>query len=450
MRHIRVTLSRVSVNTLLTMARPAAWGALFLGLAASTAVAAEDYGFDVSQYEKKPFEIGGYAEGRAERFVLDRQSAGYQLAFFDQPNRTDFNRATGAAEVDGIYRQGIASFRFVGFGAYDSDYTGNDRDMRFYEAYASLAPSDRAVVDLGKKTLSWGKGYAFNPVGFVQRPKDPNDPDLAREGFVIAGGNFVRSFDGTLKTLAFTPLIAPVSNAMNEDFGETGHLNPAAKLYLLYADTDIDFMMLGEGSRSARYGFDFSRNFGTNIEIHGEWAHITDAARPVADAAGNIAPVESAATSYLLGLRYLSERDLTTILEYYYNGSGYREQELGTFFDLVHRAYDQFQITGNPALLQKLRVAMQPAYAGPTPGRRYLYLRLSQKEPFDILYFTPALTVMANLNDHSYSTAPELLYTGITNFELRLRLFVLHGDPLTDFGEKQNDRRLELRVRYFF
>jgi hypothetical protein len=82
--------------------------------------------------------------------------------------------------------------------------------------------------------------------------------------------------------------------------------------------------------------------------------------------------------------------------------------------------------------------------------RRYLYLRLSQKEPFDILYFTPALTVIANLDDGSRSVAPELLYTGITNLELRLRLFFLSGDRLTDFGEKQNDRRLELRARYYF
>lgn len=432
------------------MAWRAGCGALCLFLVASVAAAAEDYSFDVSQYEKQPFEVGGYAEGRAERFVLDRESAGYQLNFFDQPNRADFNRATAAAEVDGIYRRGIASFHFVGFGAYSDDYTGNDRTTRIYQSYLSFAPSESAVVDLGKKTLSWGKGYAFNPVGFVQRPKDPNDPDLAREGFVIAGGNFVRSFDGTLKTLAFTPVVVPASNAINESFGESGHLNPAAKIYMLYADTDIDFMMLGAGSRSARYGFDFSRNIGSNIEIHGEWARITDTMRPVTDAVGKITPVESAPTSYLLGLRHLSERELTTILEYYSNGNGYREQELGTFFGLVHRAYDQFLNSGNSVLLQKLRDAMQPAYAGPTPGRRYLYLRLSQKEPFDMLYFTPALTVMTNLDDHSYSATPELLYTGITNLELRLRLFVLHGDPLTDFGEKQNDRRLELRLRYFF
>jgi hypothetical protein len=53
--------------------------------------------------------------------------------------------------------------------------------------------------------------------------------------------------------------------------------------------------------------------------------------------------------------------------------------------------------------------------------RDYLYLRISQKEPFDILYFTPSITWIYNVNDESYSLAPELLYTGITNFELRLK-----------------------------
>ncbi len=50
-----------------------------------------------------------------------------------------------------------------------------------------------------------------------------------------------------------------------------------------------------------------------------------------------------------------------------------------------------------------------------------------QKEPFDILYFTPAVTTIMNLNDRSFSFVPELLYTGITNLELRLKTFFLVG-----------------------
>jgi len=421
-----------------------------LSLWLPAAVAQESTTFDVSQYEKKPFEFNGYAELKAEQFTFDRQNALYQLNYFDQPPRDGFDRGTGTLQLEGLYRHGITTAHVLAHGSYAHDYTGNDRDTRFYEASVSAQPSNQATYDLGKKTLSWGKGYAWNPVGFVQRPKDPNDPDLAREGFVIAGGDFVRSFDGTLKTVALTPLVVPTTASLNADFGTPDHFNPAAKIYFLYADTDIDLMMLGAGAKSSRYGFDFSRNLGTNLEIHGEWAHAASVTHPVVQPAGNVVPIEAPATSYLLGLRYLSERDLTTILEYYYNGAGYSEDEMRTFASVVHNAYDQYQITGNAAPLTKLRTALQPALAQPNPGQRYLYLRLSQQEPFDILYFTPALTTIANVDDHSYSIAPELLYTGVTNLELRFRVFWLSGARLTDFGEKQNDRRLELRARYYF
>ena len=82
--------------------------------------------------------------------------------------------------------------------------------------------------------------------------------------------------------------------------------------------------------------------------------------------------------------------------------------------------------------------------------RDYLYLRASQKEPFDILYFTPSLTGIFNVNDKSFSISPELLYTGIKNLELRLKTTFLVGDSYTEFGEKQNYCRIEFRVRYFF
>ena len=37
---------------------------------------------------------------------------------------------------------------------------------------------------------------------------------------------------------AFTPVLLPVGRDVNSDFGLTGHLNPAAKLYLLYRGKD--------------------------------------------------------------------------------------------------------------------------------------------------------------------------------------------------------------------
>jgi hypothetical protein len=82
--------------------------------------------------------------------------------------------------------------------------------------------------------------------------------------------------------------------------------------------------------------------------------------------------------------------------------------------------------------------------------RNYLYLRVSQKEPFDVLYLTPSITTIVNLDDRSYSIAPELAYTGKNDIELRARAVFLGGKPDTDFGAKQNERRLEAYVRFFF
>jgi hypothetical protein len=42
------------------------------------------------------------------------------------------------------------------------------------------------------------------------------------------------------------------------------------------------------------------------------------------------------------------------------------------------------------------------------------------------------------------------LYEGIKNLEIRLELMGLFRAKGTKFGEKANDYRLELRVRYYF
>ena len=96
-------------------------------------------------------------------------------------------------------------------------------------------------------------------------------------------------------------MLLPVRGDLNSDFGASGYLNPAAKLYLLYRDTDIDFAWQGKGSRPARFGMDFSLNLVSNFEIHGEWARILQFAKPVTDATGQVTNATANATSYLAG-----------------------------------------------------------------------------------------------------------------------------------------------------
>ena len=89
-------------------------------------------------------------------------------------------------------------------------------------------------------------------------------------------------------------------------------------------------------------------------------------------------------------------------------------------------------------------------YGKPYVGRNYLYARFTLKEPFNILYFTPGLTAIVNLDDQSASFTPELAYTGFTNWEMRLRFSLLTGGSFTEYGEKQTSNKIEFRLRWFF
>jgi hypothetical protein len=404
----------------------------------------EEFKFDVGQFEKKPYEFGGFLEAKGERQRLDPGAALYPLQF---PGVTEkYNdRGSGVAELSGTLRKDSLRAYFLAYGEYLDDVRASGGEAKFYEAYAAWQASTSLAFEAGKKTQRWGKGYAWSPVAFLERPKDPEDPELAREGFVAAAASYVRSEVGPLQNLSLTALVVPTTSDLNADFGAPEHANPAAKLSLLYRDTDIDFLWLGEGARSARFGVDVSRNFGTNLEVHAEWARIREFQQPVLDASGVLtlaAPRD--ATSYLLGLRYLTERDTTWIVEYYRNGTGYSEAQAQSFYAAAHAG------AALGALTPVIRSAAQAGYARPNAMQRYLYVRASQKEPFDILYFTPSATTIVNLEDGSYSLIGELLYTGFGDFEIRLRAAVNRGDRLTEFGEKPVDERLELRLRWYF
>ena len=415
-----------------------------LGVAASGQ--AQEYSFDASEFEKKPFELGGYVQLQQEAFSLNRAAAFYKLGFNGQPQREDLDRSTGTLQLAGKLRQGIGTFDFRVNADVQRDELAHGHDSTVFEAAYSIRPSPGLTLEAGKRSLKWGKGYAWNPIGFVERPKDPNDPQLAREGFVMADADWIWSPGGNLQTIAFTPVLLPVSSDVNGDFGSSGHLNPAAKLYLLYRNTDIDFAWQGKGSRPARFGMDFSRNLTSNFEVHGEWARIQQFTRPITNSAGVVTNTVANATSYLIGARYLTAADTTYIAEYYRNGTGYSNEQERQFYEFVDSAF----ASGNNALVQKALSLSQGSYGRPNPGKDYLYVRAQQKDALGIVYFAPAITAMMNLQDRSYQLTPEIQYTGFNNFELRLRLFLLHGGSGADFGEKQVSHKVEFYARYYF
>lgn len=415
-------------------------------LISSKAACSDEFNFDLSEFDKQPFEINSFIELLAEYQWLDETSAGYFLKYPNENNLDTLDSYSSALEVNASYQKQNWLVDVTAHASSVNSEFEDQQDLQIYEALVKWQSYEKLLFELGKKAVKWGKGYAWNPVAFLERPKDPSDPELTREGFVMAGGEWIRSGEGELKAMAFTPILVPVENQINSDFGEEESLNPAFKLYLLYRDIDLDFMVLADGSRSQRWGFDFSTNLATNLEIHGEFARIYDQSQSLLQTDNTLLTEVSDINRYLLGLRYLTDKDLTIIAEYYYNGAGYNQQQAEQYFQLLHEAAN----TGDSSLEQLARTAASAGFNSANFMESYLYLKLSQKEPFDIVYLTTSLILIGNLEDGSYSMTPEIIYTRVTNLELRLRLNLNFGEQWTEYGEKPVQDRLEFRARYYF
>ena len=433
---------------------------LALALLLPTAIvcyAQDRYEVDLQEIEKeiqrtaaKAYSLGGFLEFQPILFGIDRDSAFSRLQFFKRHQDSTFEQYNFRLRLEGSYTKDPFSVFFKTDTHVGNDFQGWDEDVRLFEGYLSFKPTSSLALEAGKKLVKWGKGYAWNPVSFIDRPKNPEDPEEALEGATVISADLIQSFDGPLKTVALNTTLVPVYEHINAKFGELNHVNFASKLYFLLYDADVDLMVFTGASRTTRYGFDFSKNLTTNVEIHGEWAVINNLKSTFVDERGHGFVHESEAMSYLLGLRYLTERETTYIFEYYRNGTGFSRKQMKDFFTFVDHSYGDFLSTGNESGLNRGSQLVKGAYGKPNPAQHYLYFRVSQKEPFDILYFTPALTSILNLADGSLVAIPELAYSPVTNLDLRLRAAFLLGGNKTEYGEKQNDYRLELRLRYYF
>jgi len=410
----------------------------------------EAFSFDVSEFERKAFELTGYVELEPGYARSNQGGALYKLQFFDLEAPSSVERYAGKLELEARFHKGDFSAHLQTHSEVANDVLGTSTEHSLYQGYASWQPNSELVFDLGKKAIRWGKGYSWNPVAFAERTKDAGDPDLTREGYWIAGADWIKRFDGPLQTLALTTLVLPVTDDINADFGKGDHTHLAAKLYLLYRDVDLDFMVLSQGSRGTQLGMDFSHNVAPNFEIHGELAYFNDVVhRTVTDDCKSGPSKVSDELGYLFGLRYRTDDDVTLLWEYYYNGRGNDKEQQQKFFDCVHQAWE----AGDPALFNQLpqsRDIERGAFSRPNPMRRYMSYRAWWEEPWDFLYLTTGVGVLHNLEDHSFSVSPEVTYEGFDNIELRLRGTVPVGDPLSEWGEKPNDYKIELEARYYF
>ncbi|PLX21694.1 hypothetical protein C0584_01990, partial [Candidatus Parcubacteria bacterium] len=242
--------------------------ALLLISLAATIVIADEYSFDMQNIEPKSYEYGGYlrADNKIQR--LRDQEDEYQ------------NQLRVEGLLDFSYFYDIFTFKAIGVGTYE--YIHNkiaQTESHFNELYVDAKLNINHSFLAGKKSLMWGKGYFFNPVAFLDRKKDPADPTVAREGFTLTKYVYNKSFSGSLKNLTLDLVYLRADENINKDYyllntNEKTSDNFAAKLYLLWYDTDIDLIYSYSDKTNEKIGVDFSKNIDINFEVHGEYAKV--------------------------------------------------------------------------------------------------------------------------------------------------------------------------------
>ena len=362
---------------------------------------ADDYSFDMESIETKSFEYSGYLRSEYKYQTLNQDSPLYTLL-----DRSDSSQNAFLNEALFRFTHYKDDFKLIGaLSARYNNIDGVDEDLfTVYQLYAHNTLSINHAIDVGKKTLKWGTGYFFNPAAFLDRPKDPTQPENAYEGYVMANYIYNKSFDGDLKNLKLDLIYMPTTSQVNDDFYNAPSSNLAMKLYLLYLDTDISFIYLYSDEQKDKIGFTFSRNLATYFEIHGEYAKEIDGYH-----------------SYLLGLKYVTESDITITSEYYYDSEGLTKDEIRSSVKLL-----------------------------PFPAKSYFVNKFSKKEPLGIVYSSVYFKDMLNTEDSSHLDTLGFIYTFKNNLEIDFSYNLNSGNKESEFGKKMVSDFAWLKATWYF
>lgn len=406
---------------------------------------AEDYSFEVPPVEtqKETLELSGQLDARYSLLKSRKNSPLYSLQYVDR----QLSDVLTSYRVD-FYLNG--DYRTEDLGVHVKTqleyFDASQADFGLYELYGNVDLPGNSFLLLGQKMFNWGKGYAFNPVGYVNPQKDPENPELAQSGILSMNYQYTKSFTKVaLNNISLDLILSPSANTINGKVAEAENTDIAGKIYLLLWNTDIDLMGYYSRVNSEKYGFDFSRNIIPSLEIHGEYSRFTNQPRYYL-LTDSLRTENLDGSSYLFGFRWLNSWNITTIGEYYRNDAGLSKAEFDEYYGFLANAV----VSGNNVAASGALNISKTYFSNPNLMQEYLYLKASWQEPFNWLYFTPAVQVLYNLADHSYSAGFPASYKPITNLEFVFWPAVFAGGENTEYGSKQYESKLDLWATFYF
>ena len=418
---------------------------LFCFLLFGAVARAEDTAFEIppAETQKETLELSGNLDARYSLIKSRNSSALYALQYYNRPLSDVLTSYRADFYLNGDYQTGDVGVHLKTYSIY---YGSSQADFELYELYGNVSISDNSFLQLGQKMYNWGKGYAFNPVGFVNPKKDPENPDQAQSGLLSMNYQYTKSFTGkVLNNISSDLILSPSANTINGKVAEAENTDIAGKIYLLLWNTDIDLMGYYSRVNPKKYGFDLSRNVTPSLEIHGEFSRFINQPRDYI-LNDTLRAENIDGSSYLIGFRWLNRWNITTIGEYYQNEAGLSKVEFEQYQEFMAKAVS----SGNNIAVSSALNTGKTYFGDPNLMREYLYLKVSWQEPFNMLYFTPAVQLLYNLDDQSYSAGLPFSYKPITNLEFVFWPVVFAGGENTEYGSKQYEGKAEFWARFYF
>jgi hypothetical protein len=458
-------------------------------------------------------EVNGYAAGRSflqnpqPRGLLPTDDVPIFLQLFEvngQLKQTYAERGFLYGDVS-MLTQVTSGFRGLndeGEAAYlpDHDVKSLHPLASLNELYVSHDVRPELNLLLGKKRITWGTGFSFNPTDVLNPPKDPTDPNFQRAGVYMA------RVEVPLEKYAFTFVAAPA--VIKQEAGipfqfltwptwdpkdDQYHYQLAARAYALVENADLNLMLFYGNKfndafqKKPRLGASFSRYFFTDYELHAEALLQTGSTRDyvnhdcVEDQAAAISCFvgqQKYIEKYLLdspylypkvllGTRYQFSDEAILSVEYFFQSDGYTARQYQDFIsglDLLRSArefgFNTRSIGAGSLLGGDSSDGVPQKFVFQPVARHYLIAAYSKPRIRDD--FTVGATLIANLQDLSSMLSPQVTWSVRDWVSVSLSGFfpirgldslgakTADGAAVTEYGSMSIDWRALLDVRVFY
>jgi len=416
---------------------------------------------------KATAEVNGYIANRFSYSLIDPSTP---VPTSDSPSLVELAEANiqlkvnlGAktrfayADISLFYQGGWLFYADNGSGG-RKDVPDHDVSRPFVvpsELYVSWSPKPWFNLMVGKKRITWGSGFAFNPTDLINPRKDPTDPNLQRSGswmvrleapfkkFTVSllfAPQTLYSVSGIPYSMFKYPGYPPASGTDARD--EKFHYLLAARLYLLLFSTDINLIYYftsnyqNEGANKSRIGLSLSRYFFTDWEFHldgivmqGSPHTFPDrncALNGVCDLATAVSPTKTNGAWYprvLVGMRRQFADESLLSVEYYYQGDGDSDLEFEDTLKILARAKALLSSLGQATSANPQVSTGLPQRFSFDPLRRH-YLIASFSKPRIRDDWTVTATLLVGLRDLSGLFSPSVTWTPREWLSLSLYAFV--------------------------